>query len=139
MFRSLKRKQRKENIKVIPKNGFLQNKESKKNVLDSLSFTNEDNRESKTSSSNDWVEEMNRKNKKKSYNDLQGAAWDQNQEIESSQASPEFSPILYWREPIPEVEIVDLDPQPSTSKNIKKESKGKSKEQTKIHPLGKIM
>ena len=82
---------------------------------------------------------MNRKNKKKSFNDLQEAAWHQNQERESSQASPEFSPILYWREPIPEVEIVDLDPQPSTSKNIKKESKGKSKEQTKIYPLGKIM
>ena len=145
LFRSLKRKQRKENqnIKVIPKNGFLHSQESRKKVLDSLHLNNDENREikdSSSSSSNEWVEEMNRRNKKKSFDNFQDAEKQQKEEVEASQGSPEFSPILYWREPIPEVEIVDLDPQPSTSKNKNKtESKGQPKYKSKPSFLGKVL
>ena len=57
-----------------------------------------------------WVEEMNKRNRRKSQE-----TDDEKKEKKHADAStPEFSPIVYWREPIPEVEIVDFDSLPPT-------------------------
>ena len=53
---------------------------------------------------------MNKRNRRKPQE-----TDDEKKEKKHADAStPEFSPIVYWREPIPEVEIVDFDSLPPT-------------------------
>lgn len=69
-----------------------------------------------TKRTSEWVEEMNKindqksqeKKKEKKKQKQKQSTSTSNETLASS--SPEFSPILYWREPIPDVDILGLEP-----------------------------
>ena len=70
-------------------------------------------RERKVKSENtQWVDEMNKRNRRKSEETENEKK--EKKHGDASASTPEFSPIVYWREPIPEVEIVDFDSLPPT-------------------------
>merc|ERR1712179_332695 len=89
--------------------------ENKKEV----SKPNESSKKEKDSSrTSEWVEEMNKindqksqekKKEKKKQKQKQPAPSTSNENETLASSSPEFSPIVYWREPIPDVEILSLD------------------------------
>ena len=68
-----------------------------------------------TKRTSEWVEEMNKindqksqeKKKEKKKQKQKQSSSTSNETLASS--SPEFSPILYWREPIPDVDILGLE------------------------------
>lgn len=70
-----------------------------------------------------WVQEMNKINRQKSketFKECKAKDTDKKEEsIQLTSTSTEFSPILYWREPIPEVDILDLELPPTSSSNPK--------------------
>ena len=73
-------------------------------------------KEKDTSRTSEWVEEMNKINdqksqekKKEKKKQKQPAPSTSHENETLASSSPEFSPIVYWREPIPDVEILSLD------------------------------
>jgi len=124
-FRSLKRKARKEGQTFnVPSNDVTEVQGTKKKIKtkstvsqskiqSSESHSKKNSNDSSDVDSKQWVQEMNKKNKKKT---LESIKVDEAKAVELNPTSPEFSPALYWREPIPEVEILDFDqPKPSCS------------------------
>ena len=86
---------------------------SQSKIQSSESHSKKNSNDSSDVDSKQWVQEMNKKNKKKT---LESIKVDEAKAVELNPTSPEFSPALYWREPIPEVEILDFDqPKPSCS------------------------
>ena len=92
--------------------------ESGQEIKKNISKPNESSKKEKdTSRTSEWVEEMNKINdqksqeKKKEKKKQKKPAPSTSNEIETltTSSSPEFSPIVYWREPIPDVEILSLD------------------------------
>jgi len=75
----------------------------------------------KVDTNHQWVQEMNKINKQKSKETIkEGKVKDTEKKEDSkplSSTSTEFSPILYWREPIPEVDILDLELPPTSNAN----------------------
>jgi len=77
-------------------------------------------KEQDTSRTSEWVEEMNKINDQKSKEKKKVKQIEKKKQSSSSSStsndetlaasSPEFSPIVYWREPIPDVEILGLEP-----------------------------
>jgi len=84
------------------KNTSKQNEQSKK--------------EQDTSRTTEWVEEMNKINDQKSKEKKKVKQTEKKKQSSSASnetlasSSTEFSPIVYWREPIPDVEILGLEP-----------------------------
>ena len=73
-------------------------------------------KEKDTKRTSEWVEEMNKINDQKSQEKKKEKKKQKQKQSPSTSnetsasSSPEFSPILYWREPIPDVEILGLEP-----------------------------
>jgi len=141
-FRSLKRKARKEtqNIKsltdaILP--DVQQTSKSVGKLKENLATEKAKNNSSSANTSKNhvaptnqmvdtnhqWVQEMNKINRQKSketFKECKAKDTDKKEEsIQLSSTSTEFSPILYWREPIPEVDILDLELPPTSSSNPK--------------------
>jgi len=92
---------RHEPAQEIKKKASKQNESSKK--------------EQDTSRTSEWVEEMNKINDQKSKEKKKVKQIEKKKQSSSTSnetlasSSPEFSPIVYWREPIPDVEILGLE------------------------------
>ena len=73
-------------------------------------------KEQDTSRTTEWVEEMNKINDQKSKEKKKVKQNEKKKQSSSASnetlasSSTEFSPIVYWREPIPDVEILGLEP-----------------------------
>lgn len=73
-------------------------------------------KEKDTKRTSEWVEEMNKINDQKSQEKKKDRKKQKQKQSSSTtnenetSSSPEFSPILYWREPMPDVEILGLEP-----------------------------
>jgi len=137
-FRSLKRKARKEtqNIKSLTDAILPDVQQTSKSVGKLKENLAKNNSSSVNTSKNhvaptnqmvdtnhQWVQEMNKINRQKSketFKECKAKDTDKKEEsIQLTSTSTEFSPILYWREPIPEVDILDLELPPTSSSNPK--------------------
>lgn len=87
-------------------------------------------KENDISRTNEWVEEMNKINFQKSLPKKKETKIEMQKQLVTSSndasSSSEFSPIVYWREPIPDVEILCGDP----SNNAENVDKTKSSPKT---------